>query len=479
MTTLVFLGAGASAPFDIPTMTKMVTKFEDHLKQNNIPESYLYSEIKSTLEKGYNVSQIDIESVFSVIQGIADSVTPQELGSYPYYYIRRFGSERKFSDEEIKDAKKLQTVLEKFIKTECSFLGTDEEKLKIYENSYDPLFRNLFGITMDKNEKGFPFSKGWKAYTTNYDLIFEDYWAELTPIMDYFTFGQSQFAYFDINKNVQDHLQTFVKLHGSLDWLKLVDGSVLKSNPNTFTRIKKKGVAMLYPIQQKDLYLHPWITLFQELKHGLKSCGVWYIVGYAFNDPFVLEIFKELFTSNKRMIIINPHAREFKKKFPENLQEGIMALPIKFGDEYFASDIEDFTRSRRTLEVYVETESKDVDIGFSMPIDIDHLIEHKNLDPHYATTSYGEGQTRLEFHSDNTEKKEILLRVMVKHAERNEDLEIELMTSEEKPVSVTIYNQRRMLDTFTTSKWNFDGSYQRYIHHVILSNDKLILEPMK
>ena len=131
MTTLVFLGAGASAPFNIPTMTKMVTKFEEHLKQNNIPESYLYTEIKSTLEKGYNASQVDIESVFSVIHGIADSVTPQELGAYPYYYIQKFGSVGKFSDKEIKDAKTLQNILEEFIKTECRFLGTDDEKLKI------------------------------------------------------------------------------------------------------------------------------------------------------------------------------------------------------------------------------------------------------------------------------------------------------------------------------------------------------------
>jgi len=313
MTILLFLGAGSSRPFGVPTMTQMVAKFENYLIENNIPERYLYTQIKSTLEKGYDISQIDIESVFSVIQGIADSITPQKMGHFPFYYIKKFGSEHKFSSKEIEDAQKLRNALETFIKNECQFVGADNEKLKIYEKSYDPLFKNLYEITRKKNPKGFEYSVGWKAYTTNYDLIFEDYWAELIPIIDFFTFDQSQFAYFDTNKQIYGQIQTFVKLHGSIDWLKLEDGSVLKSNPNTFTRIKKKGIAMLYPIQQKDLYLHPWITLFQELKFGLKACDRWYIIGYAFNDPFILEIFEESFTSQKRMIIINPHKGNPKK----------------------------------------------------------------------------------------------------------------------------------------------------------------------
>jgi len=48
---------------------------------------------------------------------------------------------------------------------------------------------------------------------------------------------------------------------------------------------------MLYPIQQKDLYLHPWITLFDEFKYGLEVCDRWYVVGYGFNDEFIFEIF--------------------------------------------------------------------------------------------------------------------------------------------------------------------------------------------
>jgi len=72
---LLFLGAGASQPFGMPTMTGMVTKFEKHLEKNNISERFLYSEIKEELSKGFDSSKVDIESIFSVIHGIIDDIT--------------------------------------------------------------------------------------------------------------------------------------------------------------------------------------------------------------------------------------------------------------------------------------------------------------------------------------------------------------------------------------------------------------------
>jgi len=146
LTTLLFLGAGASSPFGIPTMTEMVSKFEKYLKDENIPQRLLYSQIKDTLSKGFNTTKIDIESVFSVIAGISSGVTSKDMGAMPYYYIRRHGSEIEFSPKEIEDAKILQDELEKFIKKECQFSGTDDEKQEAFENSYEALFRSLPGI---------------------------------------------------------------------------------------------------------------------------------------------------------------------------------------------------------------------------------------------------------------------------------------------------------------------------------------------
>ena len=358
MTTLLFLGAGASQPFGIPTMTQMVSKFEEHLKKGNIKGSYLYSQIKETLEKGYDISQVDIESVFSVIVGIAQEVTPQRMGYYSFYYLKKFSSEQKFTSSEIDEAKNLRDELERFIQKECRVSNEVNDIDTVYKNSYDALFRYIWGIKRQTNPKGLQYSVGWKACTTNYDRIFENYWKELRPPIDYFNRSDTQTPYFDSAKDISTYENTFVKLHGSIDWTVLENGDVLEDYPDMYIRSKRKGRAMLYPIQQKDLYLHPWTTIFQELRNGLKSCDLWYVIGYAFNDEFVLNAFIEAFSDRKRLIIINPHAKDLVKKFPEKFHQYITLLPIKFGNETFSGQFEDFNQNRKTLLCKIKTKSK-------------------------------------------------------------------------------------------------------------------------
>ena len=67
---MFFFGAGASAPFGIPTMKQFVGNFENYLNENaDKDERELYSDIKSTLEKKIHRPP-DLEAVFTVIDGI-------------------------------------------------------------------------------------------------------------------------------------------------------------------------------------------------------------------------------------------------------------------------------------------------------------------------------------------------------------------------------------------------------------------------
>jgi hypothetical protein len=55
-----------------------------------------------------------------------------------------------------------------------------------------------------------------------------------------------------------------IKLHGSIDWFGLADGSIVKlaEAKSTFAKQKVTGELIFYPLQQKDLYLYPWFDLF-------------------------------------------------------------------------------------------------------------------------------------------------------------------------------------------------------------------------
>ncbi len=459
--TLLFLGAGASRPFGISTMTEMVEKFEKSLKDKNLPERTLYLKIKDSLSKGFDKSQIDLESVFSVIQGIASGTTAKKLGPLAFFYINKFSSDNKFSQKEIDDAKKLQKELESFIRNECKFNGSNETKALLYNNTYESLFKHLWGIKRLENKQGLKYSTGWKAFTTNYDLVFENFWEELTPLADFFSQKQSKLAYFDLNQdlNVQ---HSFVKIHGSLDWVKLEDGSIIKANPETYTRLKKKGTVMLYPIQQKDLYLHPWITLFQQLKRDLQSCDLWYVIGYAFNDEFIREIFIEAFSTQKRMIIINPSSNKIIEKFPEEWHGYITQVPIKFGDEYFNNDFQDFSKSQRTIHVDCETESQNVFLNFSHPVEL-IKIEKNEFEPYVNIETNENNRRQFEFRSRNNKNKKIsLILVLREDSKQGYDVELGTRVSHKKNVSITIRSQKRILDVYTITKWDDDSLYPNY-----------------
>ena len=77
---LFFFGAGASRPFDIPTMKEMVTQFRKELSESRVDgiddEVKLYDDIESTLREEFGAT--DLESVFTVVDAFAQGKTLKE-----------------------------------------------------------------------------------------------------------------------------------------------------------------------------------------------------------------------------------------------------------------------------------------------------------------------------------------------------------------------------------------------------------------
>lgn len=93
---------------------------------------------------------------------------------------------------------------------------------------------------------------------------------------------------------------------------------------------------MVYPIQEKQLYFEPYVTMFRQLNHELAERENWVVIGYSFNDPIILSIFLENATDQKKMIVVHPHASEFISKIADiDISHGLNMYPIddKFGEE--------------------------------------------------------------------------------------------------------------------------------------------------
>ena len=352
MTSLVFFGAGASKPFGIPTMQEMVSDFENVLKDDEALYDF-YSKIKDVLAQGYSDSKIDIESMLSVVAGISTNTKPVQLGHFAFYYASQNCSDRKFVDSEISLASELEEKLQQYIKEKCK-MG-EQQRNDIYKISYLPLFKHMTGE--HKNYENVELCSDWKAYTTNYDSVFEGFWRAFEPAIDHFKqIGSSNRHVFRTNLSTSSH--TISKLHGSLDWTKEVSsGKIVRESHSTYSPVETKGEIMLFPIQQKDLYLHPWFTLFQDLKTGLSTKQKWYVIGYAFTDEFIRNTFQESLVDNplKTLILINPEANEIKNKFSQNVQTQIDVLPIQFGNEFFELQFSDYTKNAKTVVMRFKT----------------------------------------------------------------------------------------------------------------------------
>lgn len=126
----------------------------------------------------------------------------------------------------------------------------------------------------------------------------------------------------------------------------LNDGSIVKSHTN---RIRIGGQAvtgemMLYPINQKDLYLHPWLEIFRGFKRDLLDTQNWVVIGYSFNDLFIKEIFEEsLARANHNLIVVCPRASQIvHKKFGDI--DNISTVDGKLEDSQTSSKIEELIR---------------------------------------------------------------------------------------------------------------------------------------
>src|SRR5438552_6114490 len=145
---LFFLGAGASRPFDIPTMKEMVTQFRKELsesKSEGIDEEIrLYDDVESLLRDEFGA--VDLESVFTVIDALGQGKTLKEVGYYATYLASRKGSHSLLdppSTDYQTAARRLRGRFESFVKRVC-WLRPD--KLEVVLDAYLPFLNEVFNV---------------------------------------------------------------------------------------------------------------------------------------------------------------------------------------------------------------------------------------------------------------------------------------------------------------------------------------------
>jgi hypothetical protein len=347
---LFFLGAGASAPFGIPTMMGMVSQFEQKLLDAANTgggavqdELQLYQTVKNSLvEMG---SRPDLEGVFTVIDSISNDSTIADIGPVGAYIADkdRFGGARRIATDQaqMETAKGLKDKFRTFVRQACWF---DEERIDEVDKIYKPVFdaigqANNWGKET-RDGKEYYIASGVSIFTTNYDTIVELYWKGLTRINDLFvdTNDIKTFNPSFIDPANQD--PKIVHLHGAINWVKPKDGSIARSSRTESKRIGRSeviGEVMLYPIQQKDLYLSPWFELFTGLKRNLSTANRIVVIGYSFNDQFIRDLFKhELDTRPRKTVLVDTNAGKIISEKFKGYEKHFLEYSQDFQDADFS-----------------------------------------------------------------------------------------------------------------------------------------------
>ena len=313
-----FFGAGASAPFGIPTMKQFVVDFEKYLHGNaNDSEIKLYRDIKETLEQRSS-DQVDLEAVFTVIDGIIN-YSQERLGLLSLYLATKFREPNKL-DKSL--CKSLRGKFRKFVKEKCEIPEESRDKIKmVYKDFFNRFALELSGSNINQRNE-YAWQRDWSIFTTNYDTCLEYYWNVATEIgVDT---GFEHVKRKNVNvlrplKFLQEGIgiQLF-KLHGSINWFieKGTDKVIeVTTKGDSYVGREYSGEMMVYPIAEKELYTDPYISMLLRLNRELEKKSTWIIIGYSFNDPIIREIFLRNSSSTKHLILVHPRAKDvFNRK---------------------------------------------------------------------------------------------------------------------------------------------------------------------
>jgi len=126
-----------------------------------------------------------------------------------------------------------------------------------------------------------------------------------------------------------------VKLHGSVSWMIEPDGTVTEEESipaRSLVGRRYVGPMMIYPIQQKELYVDPYISMFAQLNTELASKTNWLVIGYSFNDPVITEIFVRNSEPRKKILLVHPEAdRILSAKLYGLKSQNVEALKYRLG----------------------------------------------------------------------------------------------------------------------------------------------------
>lgn len=352
---IFLLGAGASCPFGLPTSNGFFEQFITsgfpnvlygsispfrRTEKYNPEEALLYHCLRAkyiNYNPTHQAQTYDVEEIYSMLERLNRMLkesNPDILALYSLIYEHRASSDIEFSTFKSSYARltqdkgfvrSLQEIIRKTLKwlddgIDNVFGGVEGEK--------DAIWHTWSSILEDSFEK----RQTLPIFTTNYDSVFEvmrtrQEFSKAYSFIDGVepSGNNSREYYFGLENYIKQSdggvslkKLFYFKLHGSLTWVIKKDGTIWVK-PDESPPRERDGVRCIIPpslTKQRDIAneLKPFGGMLEALKVSLRRAKVCFVIGFAFRDDVIRNIFNEALKENTKLHIeaIIPQPAESK-----------------------------------------------------------------------------------------------------------------------------------------------------------------------
>lgn len=368
---IIFLGAGASRPFGVPTMAEFIDIFDKAIGGNK-----LYNGVKNSFDR----ESFDLEVLMTILDDLSKdqkelrrTISPQTTD----FLLRRPHEKALYyiSDETVKTtAKEVLSKLKGIIRREC--FQAVQKKVDMILQVYDQLFNILRQSEIVRHKIGnftiagdgrYQYPMNLRIFTTNYDTCVE---ALLSRHEVNFTRGieyRHGYDVFNVDSfDDKDGKVGVFKLHGSVDLFRRkgkITQLPLYSKEEGMTYLGEEigEELMRFPIEfggYRHVIESPYLDLFRLFRDRIRRDPLWILIGSSFRDVTICSIMNDVLTLQKSgehpmIILVNPNAKaivdRLKKWGMDAFARLIRIVEERFGTRECITKLSEVLNPERTL----------------------------------------------------------------------------------------------------------------------------------
>jgi NAD-dependent SIR2 family protein deacetylase len=310
----LFLGAGASAPFGMPT-TKTI--------KNDLMKKYHAIVTNPAIGIGNQAGVLYSALVSRSFQDIEDVY--QALSEWA-----AFGSGYKYAVSHFKDlqvylrlvleGRETQFMIDGFLEhANNAKIYLEDEIYEAYrwkheqDSMLDKVYSQIYASILG-------YSKDVRVFTTNYDRAIENFCSKnkskyqlidgfiYDPAIGYAVWGNGDYEAIASSVQASKTRVFLYKIHGSLDWKRhRIHGVVRTGVENRTGDPNFDQNLVIYPSisPKQDAEEKPYSDILKNMKEFAKVADCFVVIGYSFRDHNINEIFKYLVEQKKKIIVIS------------------------------------------------------------------------------------------------------------------------------------------------------------------------------